>query len=110
MIKQIISDRLESLLSEYLVTDGLALNYRGFASGHLQVENVQVKPDALAGLQLPFELKSGSVGRLEILIPYFEIYSKPVKVVVDDLYLLVGPIQEFDYEKHMAGVRKDSAA
>lgn len=45
------------------------------------LENVRVKESAFAKLGLPIKVKSGSVGKLELAIPYGHLKTKPVRVL-----------------------------
>ena len=45
-------------------------------------------------LELPIDVKAGSVGTIQIDLPLTSIYSSPTVVVVKDVYVLAGPLAE----------------
>jgi hypothetical protein len=51
----------------------------GFTLCQVLLENVRVKESAFAQLDLPIRVKSGVVGKLDLGIPYRDLYTKPVR-------------------------------
>lgn len=49
-------------------------------------------------MNLPVEVFFGHLGRLELHIPWRNLKSEPVKVIVEDLFLLAGPRVETEYD------------
>ena len=70
-------------------------------SGYIALSNLELRPDAFAALGLPFALRRGTVGRVEIGIPWGNLGSRPSLVSFDDVFLLF----ETDYSPADAQAR-----
>jgi len=77
-------------------------------SGTVTVENMKIKPQALDFLRLPVQIKIGYVGKIVATINYSALMSSkpaqsPVNVVVEDVFLVLGPKEkeEFDKEQYV---------
>ena len=66
--------------------------------GNVVLTELQLKKEALDKLNLPVEVFFGHLGRLELHIPWRNLKSEPVKVIVEDLFLLAGPRVETEYD------------
>lgn len=56
------------------------------------IENVALKQEIFADLELPLELKFSSIGRLIIKIPWNKLSSSPVEVVLEDILIVFNPL------------------
>jgi hypothetical protein len=96
MIKSKIYDFIQKNLGEYLY--GLTEDQISFAllHGNLNFSNANFKPskvnELLLSYGMPFHLKAGIIGNLSFRYNVMSWLSNPVEVVVDDLYLILGPI------------------
>ncbi len=70
----------------------------GIWSGNVSVHNVSIKPEILKILELPFKMKFSSVGRLNATIPWSNLGSKPVEIVLEDVMIVLLPIDPEDWE------------
>lgn len=61
------------------------------AAGDVVLKNLKLKQDALKELDLPIQTVYGQLGTLVLKIPWKNLYSLPVVVTIEDLYLLVAP-------------------
>lgn len=54
-------------------------------------------------MELPIDVKFGHLGNLTLQIPWSNLKGKPVKVIIEDVYLLAVPIiqENYDYEKEI---------
>lgn len=87
MFTSLLATFLTSRLGKYL--RGLEEVSVGLWAGQVTVERVQVKSEALDTLNLPFQLVSGVIGRLEVKIPWTRLSSAAVTVTVSDLVLVL---------------------
>jgi hypothetical protein len=98
MFEGLVSGILKKYLGQFIV--GLDANNLGISvfSGKLKLENLQINPQALenAGLKLPITIKSGVLGKLEIS-GLKNMTTKPVSVVIEDIYLVLCPNSAFDW-------------
>ncbi|RZF33558.1 hypothetical protein LSTR_LSTR008204 [Laodelphax striatellus] len=101
MFEGVVATILNRYLGKYIQDlDTENLNV-GIFGGNVQLTELKLKPDALYELDLPIEVKVGTIGRVSLHIPWSGLYSQPVIVEVEDVYLIAGPItdREYDSEK-----------
>eukprot|EP00002_Diphylleia_rotans_P002614 TRINITY_DN11657_c0_g1_i1.p1 TRINITY_DN11657_c0_g1~~TRINITY_DN11657_c0_g1_i1.p1 ORF type:complete len:3169 (-),score=588.83 TRINITY_DN11657_c0_g1_i1:265-9771(-) len=91
MLQKIVSAALEGILSDYF--DGFdAESFKvGLWKGDVTLENVFLKQNALSELGLPMRIERGWVGTITARIPWKSLQSKPAKITVDKLYILLSP-------------------
>ncbi|OMJ68812.1 hypothetical protein SteCoe_33633 [Stentor coeruleus] len=96
VIKSKIYDFLKKNLGEYLY--GFQKNQLdvGLLSGHIDLVNVNFRPDKvnqlLGTLGLPITIKAGLMGKLRLKCHYTSFLSSPIEVEIDELLLVFGPI------------------
>jgi vacuolar protein sorting-associated protein 13A/C len=73
--------------------------------GDVVLNNLRLKPDALAALDLPVTVRAGLLGSLTLKVPWSSLGTVPVEAKIDRLYLLASPKTE---EERGKGVRKES--
>ena len=61
--------------------------------GDVSLSNLTLRPEALAGLDLPLHVRAGLLGRLTLKVPWTNLRGSPVIVEVDRLYILAGPAE-----------------
>lgn len=61
------------------------------------LKNLKLKQDALKELDLPVQTVYGRLGTLVLKIPWKNLYSMPVIVTIEDLYLLAVPNTSVNY-------------
>ncbi|KAE8891575.1 hypothetical protein PF005_g5170 [Phytophthora fragariae] len=91
MAKAIISSILEAQLGKYVAglrSDSLVV---GLWSGELELRDLALKPHALAELQLPVAVASGSVARVLVRVPWNQLGSASVTVTLEGVSALVVP-------------------
>jgi len=85
---------LKSIAGRYVKLRSSDLSV-GISGGHLVVENVEVRTEALnrqlARHGAPVEVLSGRAARLRVDVPWSALSSAPVLVFVEGLYLIAGP-------------------
>ena len=60
----------------------------GIWSGDVKLRDLKLKQESLDRLGLPIALKFGHLGQLTLQIPWSNLKSKPVKIIVEDMFLL----------------------
>lgn len=58
-------------------------------SGYCVLRDLELKPEALDGLQLPIALRRGYIGCIEFQLPWGTPGTKPTVVKIDEVYLLL---------------------
>ncbi|OMJ66801.1 hypothetical protein SteCoe_36233 [Stentor coeruleus] len=96
VIKSKIYDFLKKNLGEYLY--GFQKNQLdvGLLSGHIDLVNVNFRPDKvnqlLGSLGLPITIKAGLMGKLRLKCHYTSFLTSPIELEIDELLLIFGPI------------------
>ncbi|XP_011373804.1 vacuolar protein sorting-associated protein 13A [Pteropus vampyrus] len=62
------------------------------------LKNLEIKENALSQLDVPFKIKVGHIGNLNLKIPWKNLYSQPVVAVLEDIYLLIVPSSIIKYD------------
>ncbi|KAG8227036.1 hypothetical protein J437_LFUL013823 [Ladona fulva] len=107
MFEGIFATYLNRYLGKYIQDlDTENLNV-GIFNGTVLLRDLKFKPEALYELDLPIEVKVGTIGKVSLDIPWNSLYTKSVKVEVEDVFLIAGPIaeREFDPEKEKRLIR-----
>lgn len=66
----------------------------GVWSGNIVIENVSLKPEIIALLEMPLSLKFSSLGRMTLKVPWNKLSSSPVEVTLEDILIVVTPLPE----------------
>ncbi|KAF0695189.1 Aste57867_13953 [Aphanomyces stellatus] len=89
---------VEGLIVEYFSEwlegfdkDGMRV---GLFSGKICFQNLKFKKQALDKLKLPIALKEGRLGTLNVKVPWKHLSKESVRIVLEDLYILVGPTHD----------------
>lgn len=91
MFEGVVAGILNRFLGKYvqdLDTENLNV---GIFSGDVNLTDLKLKPEALYELDLPIDVKIGTVGRVNLQIPWAGLYTQPVIVNIEDVLILVGP-------------------
>lgn len=54
----------------------------------MQFRGLHLKKTLLERFGLPVEVVAGDIGNLSVTIPWSQLKSQPVKIVIDDVYVL----------------------
>ncbi|XP_014854531.1 PREDICTED: vacuolar protein sorting-associated protein 13D isoform X2 [Poecilia mexicana] len=108
MLEGLVAWVLNTYLGKYvsnLNTDQLSIE---LLKGAVELENLPLRKDALREFDLPFEVKTGFIGKITLQIPFYRPYSDPWVISMSQLNLIIGPTQpqEFDAEKENEEVRE----
>ncbi|CAI5717612.1 unnamed protein product [Hyaloperonospora brassicae] len=107
MAKAIITSILEAQLGKYV--DGLRSESLvvGLWSGELELRDLTLKPHALAELQLPVTVASGSVARVLVRVPWNHLGSASVTITLEGVTALVIPNTERATAAEMLQAKKN---
>lgn len=107
MLESLVANILNRTLGAYVENfDPNQLNI-GIWSGDVTLKNLKLKSESLDKLDLPLNLKCGHLGTLTMQIPWSNLKSKPVKILIQDCYLLVSAIlptnlnKDYELEKEL---------
>lgn len=91
MLESLAATLLNRVLGSYVENfDPTQLNV-GIWSGNVKLRNLKLRKDCLDGLNLPVDVKFGILGELVLNVPWSSLKNKPVKIVIEDCYLLCTP-------------------
>lgn len=71
----------------------------GIWSGDVKLRNLELRREALDQLKLPINVVEGHLGELTLAIPWSNLRGAPVKVLIEDVFLLASPKEEAEYDK-----------
>lgn len=97
MLEGLVANLLNRFLGMYVQNfDAKQLNV-GIWSGDVKLRNLELRREALDQLHLPLNVVEGHLGSLTLSIPWSNLRGKPVKVDIEDVFLLAAPKEDADY-------------
>lgn len=101
MFEGVVATLLNRFLGNYVTNLETTQLKLGIWQGDVKLEKLRLKKDALDKLRLPVDIKEGWLGTLTISIPWSNLKGEPVRISVDNVYVLATPrFQEnFDPER-----------
>lgn len=98
MLEGLVANLLNRFLGMYVQNfDAKQLNV-GIWSGDVKLRNLELRREALDQLRLPLNVVQGHLGQLTLQIPWSNLRGKPVKVDVEDVFLLAAPKEDAAYD------------
>ncbi|KAJ5544940.1 Vacuolar protein sorting-associated protein 13 [Penicillium sp. DV-2018c] len=98
MLEGVVANLLNRFLGIYVKNfDAKQLNI-GIWSGDVKLKNLELRREALDQLHLPLNVVEGHLGQLTLSIPWSNLRGKPVKVDIEDVFLLAAPREDADYD------------
>ncbi|GAA5995177.1 hypothetical protein JCM5350_001861 [Sporobolomyces pararoseus] len=91
MLESVAAGLLNKYLGTYVDNLNTSQLNLGVWSGDIKLRNLRLKKDALDKLNLPIDVMEGYLGELTIKIAWHALSSQPVRVRIDDVYLLASP-------------------
>ncbi|GAQ80498.1 Vacuolar protein sorting-associated protein [Klebsormidium nitens] len=70
----------------------------GLWSGVALLENVEIRLEAFDYLQLPFAIQSGTIGKLQLQVPWKRLGWDPIIVALEDVVVTSGPREDAEWE------------
>lgn len=98
MLEGLVANLLNRFLGMYVKNfDAKQLNI-GIWSGDVKLRNLELRREALDHLHLPLNVVEGHLGQLTLSIPWSNLQGKPVKVDIEDVFLLAVPKEDAEYD------------
>ena len=99
MLEGLVSTLLNRFLGTYIRNfDPKQLNV-GIFSGDVKFRDLELRREALDQTKLPINVIKGHIGLLTLSIPWSNLKGKPVKVYVEDVFLLAAPKEDDNYDE-----------
>lgn len=98
MLESLVANLLNRFLGMYVKNfDAKQLNV-GIWSGDVKLRDMELRKEALDQLHLPLNVVEGHLGQLTMQIPWSNLRGKPVKIDIEDVFLLAAPREDADYD------------
>lgn len=98
MLESLVANLLNRFLGMYVQNfDPKQLNV-GIWSGDVKLRNMELRREALDQLRLPLNVVEGHLGQLTLQIPWSNLRGKPVRVTIEDVFILAAPREDADYD------------
>ena len=99
MFESLVATLLNRLLGMYVKNFDANQLSVGIWSGKVQLKNLELRREALDQLKLPINVVEGHLGLLILEIPLSNLRGKPVKINVEDVFLLAAPKENAEYNE-----------
>ncbi|KZF24832.1 vacuolar protein sorting-associated protein 13 [Xylona heveae TC161] len=98
MLEGLVANLLNRFLGLYVQNfDAKQLNV-GIWSGDVKLRNLELRREALDQFRLPLNVVEGHLGQLTLSIPWSNLKGKPVRVNIEDVFLLAAPKEDAEYD------------
>ncbi|KAJ3603606.1 hypothetical protein NHX12_028351 [Muraenolepis orangiensis] len=98
VFESVVVDVLNRFLGDYVVNLDSSQLKLGIWGGDVVLLNLEIKENALSQLDIPFKVRAGHIGRLELKIPWKNLYTQSVEATLDGVYLLIVPTASIKYD------------
>ncbi|XP_066500890.1 vacuolar protein sorting-associated protein 13A isoform X2 [Hoplias malabaricus] len=98
VFESLVVDVLNRFLGDYVVNLDSSQLKLGIWGGDAILRNLEIKENALSQLDIPFKVRAGRIGRLELKIPWKNLYTQSVEATLDEVYLLIVPTASIKYD------------
>ncbi|XP_070690657.1 intermembrane lipid transfer protein VPS13A [Pempheris klunzingeri] len=98
VFESLVVDVLNRFLGDYVVNLDSSQLQLGIWGGDAVLTNLEIKENALSQLDIPFKVRAGHIGRLELKIPWKNLYTQSVEATLDGVHLLIVPTASIKYD------------
>uniref|UniRef100_A0A7N6BAV2 Vacuolar protein sorting 13 homolog A n=1 Tax=Anabas testudineus TaxID=64144 RepID=A0A7N6BAV2_ANATE len=98
VFESVVVDVLNRFLGDYVVNLDSSQLKLGIWGGDAVLKNLEIKENALSQLDIPFKVRAGHIGRLQLKIPWKNLYNQSVEATLDGVYLLIVPTASIKYD------------
>ena len=98
MLESLVANLLNRFMGMYVQNfDPKQLNV-GIWSGEVKLRNLELRREALDQLHLPLNVIQGHVGSLTLQIPFSNLRGKPVRINIEDVFILAAPQEDAEFD------------
>lgn len=98
MLEGLVANLLNRFLGMYVQNfDPKQLNV-GIWSGDVKLRDLELRREALDQLHLPLNVVEGHLGQLTLQIPWSNLRGQPLKINIEDVFLLAAPKEDAEYD------------
>lgn len=106
MLEGLVAGLLNRFLGMYVKNFDPTQLKVGIWSGDVKLRDLELRKEALDQLKLPINVVEGHLGELTLVIPWSNLRGAPVKVFIDNVFLLASPKEEAAYNEEEEENRK----
>lgn len=106
MLEGLVAGLLNRFLGMYVKNFDPTQLKVGIWSGDVKLRDLELRKEALDQLKLPINVVEGHLGQLTLTIPWSNLRGAPVKIYIEDVYLLASPKEEAEYNEEEEERRK----
>ncbi|ORY58482.1 uncharacterized protein BCR38DRAFT_489400 [Pseudomassariella vexata] len=106
MLEGLVAGLLNRFLGMYVKNFDPTQLKVGIWSGDVKLRNLELRKEALDQLKLPINVVEGHLGELTLVIPWSNLRGAPVKIFIEDVFLLASPKEEAAYNEEEEERRK----
>ncbi|KAK3689238.1 hypothetical protein B0T22DRAFT_461182 [Podospora appendiculata] len=106
MLEGLVAGLLNRFLGMYVKNFDPTQLKVGIWSGDVKLRDLELRREALDQLKLPINVVEGHLGALTLTIPWSNLRGAPVKVYIEDVFLLASPKEEAQYNEEEENRRK----
>lgn len=99
MLEGLVASLLNRFLGMYVRNFDPGQLKVGIWSGDVKLRDLELRKEALDQLKLPINVVEGHLGQLTLTIPWSNLRGQPVKVFIEDVYLLAAPKEDAEYDE-----------
>ena len=106
MLEGLVAGLLNRFLGMYVKNfDAKQLNV-GIWNGDVKLRDLELRKEALDQLHLPVNVVEGHLGELTMSIPWTNLRGKPVRVTIQDIFLLAAPKEDAEFNEEEESKRE----
>ena len=99
MLEGLVATLLNRFLGMYVKNFDAKQLQVGIWSGKVELKNLELRKEALDQLKLPVNVVEGHLGHLTLVIPLSNLRGKPVRIEIEDVFLLAAPKEDAEYDE-----------
>ncbi|KAI4169349.1 MAG: hypothetical protein LQ343_005742 [Gyalolechia ehrenbergii] len=108
MLEGLVANLLNRFLGMYVKNFNAQQLNVGIWNGDVKLRNLELRREALDQLHLPVNVVEGYLGSLTMAIPWTNLRGKPVRVTIEDVFLLAAPKEDAEYNEEEEAKREHS--
>jgi len=109
VLESVVSSVLNQVLSAYVENFNPKQLNVGIWGGDIKLKDLKLKKGALDKFRLPVDVLDGSISSLVLTVPWTALGSRPVKAVIENIYLLAVPRSETNFDAEEDEKRKQAS-
>lgn len=106
MLEGLVANLLNRFLGMYVKNFNAQQLNVGIWNGDVKLRNLELRREALDQLHLPVNVVEGHLGSLTMSIPWTNLRGKPVRINIEDVFLLAAPKEDTEYDEEEEAKRE----